>query len=79
MLGSEHLRLPITNFVKRSLLFIINQFFLVLQPTQAVNYLGAFYLTHLLLQKLQKTSSSRILNLTSLVEPTGSVTWDDLG
>lgn len=51
----------------------------VVQPTQAINYLGAFYLTHLLLQKLGETSHSRILNLTSLVEPTGSVTWEDLG
>lgn len=50
-----------------------------LQPTQAINYLGAFYLTHLLLTTLKQTHQSRILNLTSLVEPTGTVTWDDLG
>ncbi|KAL3146091.1 hypothetical protein ABBQ38_015440 [Trebouxia sp. C0009 RCD-2024] len=49
------------------------------EPTQAINYLGAFYLTHLLLTTLKQTHQSRILNLTSLVEPTGTVTWDDLG
>lgn len=47
--------------------------------TQGVNYLGAFYMTHLLLQQLNQTRNSRILNLTSLVEPTGSIDWDDIG
>ncbi len=51
----------------------------VLQATQAINYLGAFYMTHLLLQQLNQSRNSRILNLTSLVEPTGSIDWDDLG
>ena len=52
---------------------------LCLQPTQAINYLGAFYLTHLLMQKVKDTRNSRILNTTSLVEPTGAVDWGDLG
>ena len=49
------------------------------QPTQASNYLGHFYLTHLLLQNLTSTPQSRIVNLTSLVEPNGSIEWTDVG
>lgn len=48
-------------------------------PTQASNYLGHFYLTHLLLQNLTSTPQSRIVNLTSLVEPNGSIEWTDIG
>lgn len=79
MLGSECADIANYPFCQAITAVYHQSFLLVLQPTQAVNYLGAFYLTHLLLQNLQHTSSSRILNLTSLVEPTGSVTWDDLG
>ena len=50
-----------------------------MQPTQASNYLGHFYLTHLLLDKLSETPQSRIVNLTSLVEPNGSIEWTDIG
>ncbi|DBA93456.1 TPA: hypothetical protein ACH3X2_003241 [Trebouxia sp. C0005] len=48
-------------------------------PTQASNYLGHFYLTHLLLEKLMETSQSRVVNLTSLVEPNGTIEWTDIG
>ncbi|KAL3150352.1 hypothetical protein ABBQ32_000194 [Trebouxia sp. C0010 RCD-2024] len=48
-------------------------------PTQASNYLGHFYLTHLLLEKLMDTPRSRVVNLTSLVEPNGGVEWTDIG
>ena len=51
----------------------------LLQPTQASNYLGHFYLTHLLLEKLMETPQSRIVNLTSLVEPNGGIEWTDIG
>ena len=50
-----------------------------LQPTQASNYLGHFYLTHLLLEKLMETPQSRVVNLTSLVEPNGTIEWTDIG
>lgn len=52
---------------------------IALQPTQAANYLGHFYLTHLLLEKLTDTPQSRVVNLTSLVEPNGSIEWTDIG
>ena len=45
----------------------------------ATNYLGAFYLTHLLLKQLADTPKSRIVQLTSLVEPNGGVEWSDIG
>lgn len=48
-------------------------------PTQASNYLGHFYLTHLLLNKLVETPQSRVVNLTSLVEPNGGIEWTDIG
>ncbi|DBB12987.1 hypothetical protein WJX82_010126 [Trebouxia sp. C0006] len=48
-------------------------------PTQASNYLGHFYLTHLLLEKLMETPQSRVVNLTSLVEPNGTIEWTDIG
>ena len=51
----------------------------MLQPTQATNYLGHFYLTHLLLEKLMDTPQSRVVNLTSLVEPNGGIEWTDIG
>lgn len=50
-----------------------------LQPTMATNYLGAFYLTHLLMQQLTAAPKSRIVQLTSLVEPNGGVEWSDIG
>ena len=52
---------------------------MTMQASQAINYLGAFYLTHLLMQQLTQTHNSRILNLSSLVEPHGKVNWQDLG
>ncbi|DBA78907.1 TPA: hypothetical protein ACH3X1_008789 [Trebouxia sp. C0004] len=48
-------------------------------PTQASNYLGHFYLTHMLLENLMETPQSRVVNLTSLVEPNGTIEWTDIG
>lgn len=45
----------------------------------ATNYLGGFYLTHLLLKQIADTPKSRIVQLTSLVEPNGGIEWSDIG
>ena len=45
----------------------------------ATNYLGAFYLTHLLAKQLIDTPHSRMVQLTSLVEPNGGIEWSDIG
>ena len=58
---------------------IIGCCIILLQPTQVSNYLGHFYLTHLLLEKLMETPQSRVVNLTSLVEPNGGIEWTDIG
>lgn len=43
-----------------------------------VNYLGHFLLTYLLIEKLQSSSPSRIVNLTDIAHRRGSIRFDDL-
>ncbi|BFZ04652.1 hypothetical protein BsWGS_07691 [Bradybaena similaris] len=49
-----------------------------LERTFAVNYLGHFYLTHLLTDKLKKNAPSRIINVISDSYVRGSIDFDDL-
>ncbi|CAG5136106.1 unnamed protein product [Candidula unifasciata] len=49
-----------------------------LERTLAVNYLGHFYLTHLLTDKLKKNAPSRIINVISDTYVRGKIDFDDL-
>jgi len=44
----------------------------------AVNYLGSYYLTRLLLDILKKSELSRVLSVTSMGQRFGKFHWDDL-
>jgi len=44
----------------------------------AVNYLGHFYLTNLLAERLIKTPQSRVINVTCSSYTSGKINWDDL-
>lgn len=44
----------------------------------AVNYLGHFLLTNLLLEKIKKSASSRIVNVASIGYMFGKIVWDDI-
>jgi len=44
----------------------------------AVNYLGHFYLTNLLAERLIKTPQSRVINVTCSSYTSGKIKWDDL-
>ena len=48
-----------------------------MQATMATNYIGAFYLTHLLLDKVRQSAPSRIVQTGSLVEAHGDLDLDD--
>ena len=43
-----------------------------------INYFGAFYLTHLLMDKLLQQPRSRIVFENSVSEVHGELHWDDL-
>ena len=47
--------------------------------TFAVNFLGPFLLTRLLLEALQQSAPSRIVNVSSAAHARGRIRWDDLG
>lgn len=49
-----------------------------LQVTLGINYFGAFYLTHLLAEKLLQQPRSRIVFENSVSEVHGELHWDDL-
>lgn len=49
-----------------------------LETTLQVNYLGPFLLTHLLLDKIKASSSSRIINVSSVQHRYGKINFDDL-
>ncbi|CAG5132297.1 unnamed protein product [Candidula unifasciata] len=49
-----------------------------LERTFAVNYLGHFYLTHLLTEKMIKNAPARIINVVSDAYAKGSIDFDDL-
>ena len=44
----------------------------------AVNHLGHFLLTNLLLDLLKKSGPSRIINISSLAHKGGKINWDDI-
>ncbi len=48
------------------------------QVTLGINYFGAFYLTHLLADKLLQQPRSRIVFENSVSEVHGELNWDDL-
>lgn len=48
------------------------------QVTLGINYFGAFYLTHLLAEKLLQQPRSRIVFENSISEVHGELNWDDL-
>jgi NAD(P)-dependent dehydrogenase (short-subunit alcohol dehydrogenase family) len=48
------------------------------EVTLAVNYLGPFLLTNLLLPLLEAGAPSRVVNVTSAFERLGRIRWDDL-
>ena len=50
----------------------------VAQVTLGINYFGAFYLTHLLADKLLQQPRSRIVFENSVSEVHGELNWDDL-
>lgn len=49
------------------------------ERTVASNYLGHFYLAHLLLDELKGSAPSRLVWMSSVYEQLGSVPWGDLG
>lgn len=48
------------------------------EVTLAINYWGAFYLTHLLLSRINQQAFSRIVFVNSISECHGQVDWEDL-
>jgi retinol dehydrogenase 12 len=49
-----------------------------LETTFAVNHLGYFLLTHLLLDRLKQSAPSRVVNVSSDAHPYGHINFDDL-
>ncbi len=50
----------------------------VLQVTMATNYFGTFYLTHMLLDSLARSTPSRMVITNSLSEMHGHLDFSDL-
>jgi NAD(P)-dependent dehydrogenase (short-subunit alcohol dehydrogenase family) len=50
-----------------------------IEQTFAVNHLGYFLLTHLLLELLEKSAPARVVNVASIAHITGTMDLDDLG
>lgn len=49
-----------------------------MQVTMGINYFGAYYLVHLLMDKLMEQERSRIVFENSVSEAHGELDWDNL-